>query len=369
MKLKFNKNQLSTALDTVQRAAQAKVVSNTNNGILIAARDGKVTFEANDYSIAIKTSCDAVIEEPGDVVIASTQMPGMIKLLPGDAVLMEKEEDKNICHFRAGSAHYQFPTRSYDDFPPVEEMDHVNSCSIRCEDFRSLTNQIQFAAATEKNNPVFTGILFEIKPQTFCMAATNMHRLALREITLNEPATTEGRFIVPAGILSDVCRLLPEEEGAVMEISWARSHVAFTFGSTYFMSTLINGQYPDVHRVVPTRFSTEVTFDLKELSNAIRMVSPISRDVNYNTVNFHMENNTVDIFAEDADIGGSRVSIPAQVEGQPLSIVFNCSYIEDIIKHSTGSTLIWHLMPNGPMLVEQEEDKTYVYVVTPMRGR
>ena len=36
---------------------------------------------------------------------------------------------------------------------------------------------------------------------------------------------------------------------------------------------------------------------------------------------------------------------------------------------SKGEKIILHVKKNGPMVVEQEEDKAYRYVVTPMRGR
>lgn len=122
--------------------------------------------------------------------------------------------------------------------------------------------------------------------------------------------------------------------------------------------------------MVPTRSDVDAKFNLKELSNAIRMVSPISRDINYNTVNFQFSEEGAIISAEDADVGASSVSIPAEVSGRlPMNIVFNCSYVEDILKHSTGETITFHLLSNGPMLIEQEEDKSYIYVVTPMRGR
>ena len=162
MKVRFNKSILSHALDTVQRAAQTKITSNTNNGILIRAAEGCISFEANDYTIGIKTSCKAEILEPGDVVVAAPQMPGMIKLLPGEEVILETDDAASLCHFRAGSAHYRFPTMSYDDFPQVEEMERVNVCHMACEDLQKLNSLIAYAAAMEKNNPVFNGILFEI---------------------------------------------------------------------------------------------------------------------------------------------------------------------------------------------------------------
>ena len=37
MKVTFNKNELTSALDRVQRAAQTKINSNTNNGFFISA--------------------------------------------------------------------------------------------------------------------------------------------------------------------------------------------------------------------------------------------------------------------------------------------------------------------------------------------
>ena len=71
MKVIFKKEDLVKALDIVQRAAQNKVTSNTNNGIYIKAAGSTAEFQANDYSIAIKTSCSASVEEEGDIVTAS----------------------------------------------------------------------------------------------------------------------------------------------------------------------------------------------------------------------------------------------------------------------------------------------------------
>ena len=41
MKITFQSQDLCRALEKVQRAAQTKVTSNTNNGFFISAEDGK----------------------------------------------------------------------------------------------------------------------------------------------------------------------------------------------------------------------------------------------------------------------------------------------------------------------------------------
>ena len=369
MKLIFQKDELSRALDMVSRAAQNKITSNTNNGIYIHAAGSSAEFQANDFSIAVKTSCPAVTEEEGEVVVAAPQLPMMIRLLPPGDVVMEQNQGEGFVKFSAGNAVYRFPIRSADDFPMVERMENTGSCTVSASVLSEMVNLTQYAAATDKQKPFFTGILFEIKGASFAMAATNTHRLAAKEVTLSVPAEQPGRMIVPASVMTEVVRMLPAGEDEEVVISWAKSHVAFAFGETYFLSNLINGEYPDYHRVIPTRFDATAVLDLRAFREAVAMVSPISRDMSYKTINFNFADGRLDIYEEDKAIGSSRASIPAELTGEPIHIIFNCFYIEDILKHSKGDTVILHLLRNGPMLVEQEEDKTYQYVVTPMRGR
>ena len=369
MKAIFDKSELSAALDRVQRAAQTKINSNTNNGFFFAAKDGQVELQANDYTIGIKTTCAASVEEEGILVIAAPQLLTTIRMMPAGNITMEQKKGENTVTFTSGSYISKFPTRDMNEFPEVKEIGREQHAIVRTKDMADMTNLVAFATATDKQKPLFTGVLFEIHDSLFAMAATNTHRLANKEVSLEEAAPAAGRFIVPANILSDVVRMLPQEEEDTVEISWANNHVAFTFGTTYFVSNLINGDYPDYHRVIPTRFDATATLNRRDFEEAVRFVSPISRDVNYQTINFHFSGDTLEVFEEDPQIGRSDTSIPVQLEGDDLSITFNCNYIEDILKHSSGETVILHLQRSGPMLVEQEEDKTYQYVVTPMRGR
>lgn len=368
MRVIFKKSDLNKALETVQRAAQTKVTSNTNNGFFIAAKDNLVEFQANDYTIGIKTFCNAQVEESGITVIAAPQLLSTIKMFPQDTITMELKQNDSHITFKSGNYIAKFPTKSHNDFPEILNLENASKTKLKCKDLIEMVNLVEYAAANDKQKPLFTGILFEIKENIFTMAATNTHRLAVKEMTINGEIKAEGKIIVPSQIMMDVIRLMSENEEEV-EIYWAKNHVAFSFNKTYFITTLINGMYPDYKRVIPKRFDSKATLDLNEFLNAVKFVSPISRDVNYQTINFHFTKDTLEIYEEDPDIGKSDTSIPVQLEGEEIQITFNCTYIEDILKHSKGEKIILNLLKNGPMLIEQEEDKTYKYVVTPMRGR
>ena len=368
MNIIFSQKELAKALNIVQSAAQNKVTSNTNNGILLTAVGNIIEFQANDYAVAIKTKCPGVIHEGGNIVIASTQLASMIKLLPPGDVICEQKASEGFITFKTDNVVYRFPIRTTEEFPRINELDKVNSCTVDSEALADMANLVQFAAATDKQKPFFTGVLFDIKDDTFAMAATNTHRLATKEMKLPVPSEHPGRLIVPASALSEVMRLLSQEEDELVEITWAKQHVAFSFGDTYFLSNLISGEYPDYKRVIPTQFALRAEMNLADIRSAVSMVTPISRDMSYKTINFNFENNQLDIYEEDKSIGSSRIVIPCRMDGDNLHIIFNCFYIEDILKHSKGDTVIFNLMKNGPLLVEQEKDKAYRYVVTPMRG-
>ena len=303
MKVTFQTQDLCRALERVQRAAQTKVTSNTNNGFFISAEDGKVEFQANDYSIGIRTFCEADVEERGSVLISAPHLLSTIKMMPSGPVVMEQKKGESTVFFKAGQYNSHFPTRDTAEFPLVTEIDHTFHVNMKCKDFAEMVNLVSFAASTDAKNPIFTGILCDINENVFTMAATNSHRLAAREISLEEIPTGKG------------------------------------------------------------------TLDLKDFEEAVRFVSPISRDMSYKTINFKFENGTLEAFEEDPDIGRSETSIPAELDGADVKITFNCTYVEDILRHSKGEKIILHVKKNGPMVVEQEEDKAYRYVVTPMRGR
>ncbi len=369
MKIIFEQAELAQALDIVYKAAQPKVTSNTNNGILFTTKENAVEIQANDYTLAIKTICPAQIEEEGAVVIAAPQLTGMIKLMPKGSIVFEKNNEQGLATFTGGKTVYRFPIRQTDEYPAVTPLESANSCVIESKILTDLINLTQFATAGDKEKPLFSGILFEMKDSVITLAATNTHQLATKEATLTVPAENSGRLIVPSFVASEVIRLLSLSQEETVKIIWGKQHIAFSFGNIYVLSSLISGEYPDYKRVIPTNFTNLAEINLADIRAAVSMVTPISRDINYKTINFQFENNEVAIYEEDKSIGSSKTVLPCRFEGEPLHIVFNCFYIEDILKHSKGENVIFHLIKNGPMLVEQEEDKNYRYVVTPMRGR
>ncbi len=69
-----------------------------------------------------------------------------------------------------------------------------------------------FAVSTEESRPILNGVLWELKPDSMRMVATNGHRLAKMEMVINSTGAPAADMIVPPKALDQIRRLFPEDE-------------------------------------------------------------------------------------------------------------------------------------------------------------
>ena len=278
-----------------------------------------------------------------------------------------KPEDGNSLTITSGSSEFNLVTLHPDDFSLVEQIhdqDHVNIDSFAMKELIDLTN---YAAATDEDRPVFTGALLEIKENEVTMVATDTHRMAVKKITIDEPATTPMRAIIPTKTLAEVSRLLPTDNPAMINIIWNRTQIVFNFESIYIISRLIEGTYPEYEKVIPSQFDSSAVIDRREFAGAVDRVSLLAKDISYNVIRYDWAESNVTLSTQNTEIGMAKEDVAVEFKGTPFTISFNGRYISDILRHSTGDNIHLFLKQNGPVVIRQDNNPNYTYVVTPVR--
>ncbi|MDU2930063.1 DNA polymerase III subunit beta [Negativicoccus succinicivorans] len=368
MQLSLPTQALQTTLDQVSRAAAPKVGNNAYAGILLSAADNILEIQATDYQVSVRVRTPATVTEPGETVVLAAYLPELIKKLPAGTVEIQSQTGASTLLIRAGRSENEMVTGVAGEFPHLDELDHPQQFTLPSDQLRDMYSLTQFAVAGDNQRPIFSGILLEAGERAARMVATDTHRLALREVSLADALAQPVRLVIPERVLADVVRLLPTNEPVDVTISWHRDYVAFEFAGVYFMSNLIAGEFPDYERVFPARFDAKAIIDRREFTAALERAALISRNMAYKTVTLKWGDDSVEISATSAEVGSTEETLSVNYEGEALEIVFNCFYLLDILKRSTGDKITLHILQNGPMLVEQENDPDYRYVVTPMRG-
>ena len=279
MHITFPKANLQKAINVLQKVSQNKTSSNLPGAIYMTTKNGQVELQGNDFELGIRLTIDGDIKEPGTLVVGSRYFQELIRKLPGDTIELYKPEDGNSLTITSGSSEFNLVTLHPDDFSLVEQIhdqDHVNIDSFAMKELIDLTN---YAAATDEDRPVFTGALLEIKENEVTMVATDTHRMAVKKITIDEPATTPMRAIIPTKTLAEVSRLLPTDNPAIINIIWNRTQIVFNFESIYIISRLIEGTYPEYEKVIPSQFDSSAVIDRREFAGAVDRVSLLAKDI------------------------------------------------------------------------------------------
>lgn len=367
MHITFPKANLQKAINVLQKVSQNKTSSNLPGAIYMTTKNGQVELQGNDFELGIRLTIDGDIKEPGTLVVGSRYFQELIRKLPGDTIELYKPEDGNSLTITSGSSEFNLVTLHPDDFSLVEQIhdqDHVNVDSFAMKELIDLTN---YAAATDEDRPVFTGALLEIKENEVTMVATDTHRMAVKKITIDEPATTPMRAIIPTKTLAEVSRLLPTDNPAMINIIWNRTQIVFNFESIYIISRLIEGTYPEYEKVIPSQFDSSAVIDRREFAGAVDRVSLLAKDISYNVIRYDWAESNVTLSTQNTEIGMAKEDVAVEFKGTPFTISFNGRYISDILRHSTGDNIHLFLKQNGPVVIRQDNNPNYTYVVTPVR--
>ena len=367
MHITFPKANLQKAINVLQKVSQNKTSSNLPGAIYMTTKNCQVELQGNDFELGIRLTIDGDIKEPGTLVVGSRYFQELIRKLPGDTIELYKPEDGNSLTITSGSSEFNLVTLHPDDFSLVEQIhdqDHVNIDSFAMKELIDLTN---YAAATDEDRPVFTGALLEIKENEVTMVATDTHRMAVKKITIDEPATTPMRAIIPTKTLAEVSRLLPTDNPAMINIIWNRTQIVFNFESIYIISRLIEGTYPEYEKVIPSQFDSSAVIDRREFAGAVDRVSLLAKDISYNVIRYDWAESNVTLSTQNTEIGMAKEDVAVEFKGTPFTISFNGRYISDILRHSTGDNIHLFLKQNGPVVIRQDNNPNYTYVVTPVR--
>ena len=356
MHITFPKANLQKAINVLQKVSQNKTSSNLPGAIYMTTKNGQVELQGNDFELGIRLTIDGDIKEPGTLVVGSRYFQELIRKLPGDTIELYKPEDGNSLTITSGSSEFNLVTLHPDDFSLVEQIhdqDYVNIDSFAMKELIDLTN---YAAATDEDRPVFTGALLEIKENEVTMVATDTHRMAVKKITIDEPATTPMRAIIPTKTLAEVSRLLPTDNPAMINIIWNRTQIVFNFESIYIISRLIEGTYPEYEKVIPSQFDSSAVIDRREFAGAVDRVSLLAKDISYNVIRYDWAESNVTLSTQNTEIGMAKEDVAVEFKGTPFTISFNGRYISDILRHSTGDNIHLFLKQNGPVVIRQDNN-------------
>lgn len=366
MKVICQTQKLSEACQIIQRSVSPKTSIPALEGILLKALGDELILTGYDMDLGINTSISARVNEPGSIIINAKTLCDILRYLPGESVVIEKQDERFKYMIRSGETEYTILGIDAADFPELPKIEDSYPIVVEQKKLREMIRQTIFAVAVnDSTKVVHTGIKFEITSGNIRLIALDGFRLAIR----NEEIDYDGEeisFIVPSKTLSEIVKIMNDDEGTV-SISVGKRHIIFEIGDYFIISRLLEGEFLNYKTAIPMNCSTTVRVSTKSMIECIERTSLIITDKIKIPIRCNFSENSIQV-SSVTSIGTAHDRIAAEIEGNGIEIGFNNKFLLDALKVSDVDEVKIELNgPTSPILILDPDSDKFLFLVLPVR--
>jgi DNA polymerase-3 subunit beta len=373
MKVEILKENLKNGLSIVEKIVGKNVSLPILDNVLMETEDSFLSLSSTDLETAIKIWILTKIIKTGKVVVPAKFLSNFVSLLPNEKITLE--EKKQGLYVECKSFKNQIQGFNSDEFPLIPEFKNLEFLEVDNIKFCQGLSQIVDVASPSQSRPEISGIYFIFSKNSIKIVATDSFRLAEKTIVLEEPIKKEISFILPQKPAREIINILGEKEGKT-KIYFSSSQTMFEFPmkdvprpQVQIISRLIEGEYPNYEEIIPKKFKTHVIVKRDEFLNQIKAASLFSGKVNEVKIKINPESKELEISAQDPEVGESKSSISAKIEGEEIEASFNYKFLSDGLLNIRSSEVIFDLSKeDGPCILKPVGDASYIYVVMPIKS-
>lgn len=373
MKVSILQENLAKGVGVVSRIVSSKTQLPVLNNILIATDQGKIKLTATNLETGINLWLGGKVEKEGKITVPARVFSEMVSSLPKETVVLEMEKDKLkiVC----GKYKAEINGINADEFPSVPSLKNQKEVgekiSLNREQVESSLGQVAAAAASDESRPVFTGVKLELETDKIRMAATDGYRLSVKTISGIKGIKKKQSLIIPARALMELVRVLGAAETEVKEITLAATQaerqLILSFGDGEVITRILEGEFPDFDKIIPSTHSTAIEMETEELAQAVKAAAVFAKD-SANIVKFKIGKEGLLISANSPQVGTNEAEVAGKTTGEGGEIAFNCRYLTEMFNVIGGEKIVLEISgPLNPGVFRPLGDNSFLHIIMPVR--
>lgn len=362
MKLKVSKDLILESLQKVQSVISTRSTLPILSNILFKAEKDKLWISATDLDVSVRTAVEAEVTETGGTTLPARRVLSVFRELPTNDIDIDVD-DKDAASIRSGTSFFKLIGISEDEFPPLPKFDGGKVYNIDQGLFRDMLRNTSYAASTDEQRQILSGILLSFKGDKLTVVATDGRRMALMEQELEFPKDFDADLVVPFKTVDELLKTLQDKGN--LKIQATKNQIAFEFDNMLVVSKLVEGAYPNFRQVIPAQCAERVTVEREALLTSLRRVAILANEKS-NSVKLQFVKNRLEITAITPDIGEAHESMAINYSGKQISIAFNPNFMMDPLKNLISDEVFMELSDDlSPGVIKS--NIPFIYVLMPMR--
>jgi DNA polymerase-3 subunit beta len=355
-------DELARFLQITARALATKSTLPILTGIFLECKDNVLRCVATDLEIAIEVNVPNIqVFTAGSLVLPGKTFVEIIRHLPPGPITIEYDNSSKMANITSKHSSYQLPVLPVEEFPTLPELTDGTQVELKGEILKEAIRQTMYATLIDDPRPFLSSILWEITPGRLRLVATDVNRLALRDINVN--ADFQKTALVPVHSLREIANIFGNNTEEKLNI-YLTDKLIFIKGSGITLSSrLVEAQFPRYEQVVPKEFNGIVGVAKNEFIDALERTALVS-----NSIKINISEKGMIITAKEPDKGRSYEEVPLDFSGKEIEIGFNVRYLLDFLKSVEADKILFkYNQDQKPTLLQTQEKDDYLYIVMPLK--
>jgi len=370
MKIECVKDKLFQVVSNVERVTGKNLPLTVLGNVVFNVSNSNAVLESTNLDLSIKQAIPSKVIKEGQCAVSGILLSQYLQNLPKESKVTLEKIDNNL-HISSPSGSAVIKTSSIEDFPlfstNLKEEDLL--VTIDSTYFVDVLNKISYSASYSDIKPEISSVNLNIRQNEAVLTATDSFRLAQVKIpSKNIKINTNDDFsiLIPIRNTSEIMKILDSIEEDV-NVYVQDNQLILKTSNIYLTSRLVDGVFPDVEQIFPSKVDTDVVVLKNDLLQALKTSNVFSDKFNRIGFKISPKNKIFELYSKNQETGESIQQVSAAIKGEDLDIQFNAKYILDVF-HSIKEDSV-NLKFNGkdkPLLIGGIGNNNFTYLAMPL---
>jgi len=365
MQIKINRDILLKPLTNVTGIVERRHTLPILSNLLLVAKNNTVQLTATDLEMQISLNFESKFNGELSTTISAKKLLDICRSLP-DGIDIDMVSSESRITVKAGKSRFNLQTLPAADYPVMTKVASEGiTFKISQQEFKKLLKQVEFAMAQQDIRYYLNGLLLEINGNQLNLVGTDGHRLSFTSTKLNQ-TFEKTDVILPRKTIIELIKLLDDSDDEVT-IEMSPGQVNFNFNEVRLISKVIDGKFPDYHRVIPTGHQNTFTVNRLEILTAMQRASILSNE-KYRGIRMVLSESNLKLISTNTEQEEAEEELEIDYKKEALDIGFNVTYLIDVLNNTQQEKVNFAFADaNSSCLITVPDDNQYKYVVMPMR--
>ncbi|MCH7598412.1 MAG: DNA polymerase III subunit beta [Myxococcales bacterium] len=372
MKLKISKGELQKGLTRIQSVVEKRNTMPILANVLLDASNkesNQLILAATDLEVGIRGSHLADIDVAGKVTVSAKKFYEIVRELPDEPILLEATENAYL-QIHCDRAQFTLAGNAAEEYPTLPDFNLGKTTPIQGIFLAEMIERTVYAASADETRYNLNGVYFEQLSDSgkTRMVATDGHRLAVVDRMLGADLSgLESGVIIPRKGLTELKRLLDEEDTDEVELGFEGNSALVRKGGVTLIMRLIEGEFPNYQQVIPRETTINLTIVVETFLRALRRVALLSVERS-RAIKFELSDGQLRLSSSNPDLGDAQEELDVDYVGKALTVAFNARYLMDALNSIKAKEVrLGFRDATSPAQLIPSDDEDALAVVMPMR--